>query len=141
MAVKVLVVDDQEIMRKGISTLLRRYTDCEVTAEAADGHEALKRISEVHPDIVILDVSMPNMSGTETAQRMIEQDADIKILAVSAYTEVSVITEIIRAGASGYILKDNLFQELAEGINTLRQGNKYFSHAIAGVIPAELYQH
>jgi DNA-binding NarL/FixJ family response regulator len=104
--------------------------------QAADGRQALQLVSQLKPDIVILDVSMPNMTGTEATKQMLSLDPEVKILAVSAYSDSAIVDGMIQAGAFGYILKDCLFEELAKGVKALQEGKNFFSPKIAENLPA-----
>ncbi|MEN8127554.1 MAG: response regulator transcription factor [Planctomycetota bacterium] len=137
MATKVLLVDDHEIMREGISALLRRYSEFEVVGQASDGRQALEMVSQLNPDIVIMDVGMPNLNGVDATKQLLSLDPGLKVMALSTHSDGSVVAKMIKAGASGYILKESAFEELIEGLNTLLDGRTFLCNKISKVVFSE----
>lgn len=128
----VLLVDDHAIVRTGFRRLLEDSPDIRVVGEAADGAEALKVYPEVSPDVVVLDVSMPEgMGGLETAERLISRDPSARILVLSAYDEEPYPSRLMQAGARGYLSKRCAPAELAEAVRAVAQGEKYLSAEVA----------
>ena len=134
MAVQVLIVDDHEIMREGMSALLRKYSQFEVVGQATDGRQALEMASQLKPDVIIMDVGMPNLNGVDATKKLISMYPDLKIMALSAHSDGSIVAKMIKAGASGYMLKESAFDELIEGLNTLLDGRTFLCNKISKVV-------
>jgi DNA-binding NarL/FixJ family response regulator len=134
MAVKVLIVDDHEIMREGMSALLRKYSQFEVVGQATDGRQALEMASQLKPDVIIMDVGMPNLNGVDATKKLISMYPDLKIMALSAHSDGAIVAKMIKAGASGYMLKESAFDELIEGLNTLLDGKTFLCNKISKVV-------
>lgn len=134
MAVRVLLVDDHEIMREGMCALLRKYPDFEVAGQAADGRAALELVDQLMPDIIIMDIGMPNLNGIDAARQMTEKHPQLKIMALSAHSDGSIVAKMIKAGASGYMLKESAFTELMEGIQTMQEGRTFLCSRISKVV-------
>lgn len=137
MAVKVLLVDDHQIMREGMSALLRKYSGFEVVGQASDGRQALEMVEELKPDIVIMDVGMPNLNGIDATHRMLSQHPGLKVMALSTHSDGSVVVKMMRAGAAGYILKESAFDELIEGLNTLMEGKTFLCKKVSKLVFSE----
>ena len=137
MSTKVLLVDDHKIMREGISALLRRYSEFEVVGQAADGRQALEMVSQLKPDIVIMDVGMPNLNGVDATRQLLSLNPHLKVMALSTHSDGSIVAKMIKAGASGYILKESAFDELIEGLNTLLDDRTFLCNKVSKVVFAE----
>jgi DNA-binding NarL/FixJ family response regulator len=132
----VLVADDHMIARTGIRHVLESEADFEVIGEAASGTEALALVLELHPDVVVLDISMPGVSGLEVAARLRTSSPDTRILILSMHDQAEYVLESVRAGAHGYLLKDTAATELREAIRAVCQGESYFSPPVASRLTA-----
>jgi DNA-binding NarL/FixJ family response regulator len=119
MIIKVLLVDDSDIVREGISELIAREPDIEVVGQATDGVYSLESARKAKPDIVLMDISMPIMNGIKAAQKIKSEMPDVKILALSVHHKCDYIQGMMAAGASGYILKENIRSELVPAIKGL----------------------
>jgi DNA-binding NarL/FixJ family response regulator len=137
MAAKVLLVDDHEIMREGMGALLRKYSEFEVVGQASDGRQALEMTEKLKPDIVIMDVGMPNLNGIDATRQLLSVHPDLKIMALSMHSDGSVVAKMIRAGAAGYMLKESAFDELVEGLNALMEGRTFLCNKISKVVFSE----
>ena len=137
MAVQVLIVDDHEIMREGMTALLRKYSQFEVVGQATDGRQALEMASQLKPDVIIMDVGMPNLNGIDATKKLLSLYPDLKIMALSAHSDGSIVAKMIKAGASGYMLKESAFDELIEGLNTLLDGRTFLCNKISKVVFSE----
>lgn len=126
-----LVADDHMIARTGIRHVLESEADFEVVGEAASGTEALALVLELHPDVVVLDISMPGVTGLEVAARLRRSSPDTRILILSMHDQAEYVLESVRAGAHGYLLKDTAATELREAIRAVCQGESYFSPPVA----------
>jgi two-component system, NarL family, response regulator NreC len=134
MATKVLLVDDHHIFRDGLRTLIEKEKGMEVVAEAENGRKAVKLAEKVAPDVVVIDVSMPDMNGIEATKKIIGGGTDIKVIALSMHSDRRFVLGMLEAGASGYLLKDCAFAELAGAIRQVMTGNTYLSPKIADVV-------
>ena len=134
MALKVLLVDDHKIMREGLSVLLRKHDHIEIVGEAEDGREAFKKVRELSPDLVIMDIAMPNLNGVEATQRLIHDFPKIKILALSTHSDRSMVSKMLKAGASGYMLKESAFTELIDGIEAVADNKTYLCPKVAKTV-------
>jgi DNA-binding NarL/FixJ family response regulator len=125
--VRVLVADDHTVVRQGIVNMLNSSDEVEVVAEASDGAEAMRRAMETRPDVAVLDVSMPRLNGIEAARRIHEALPLTRILVLTMHDEEEYVVRMVRAGASGYILKDGVVSELIAGILAVSRGQRYFA--------------
>ena len=129
MAIRVALVEDHQLVRAGIRSLLEAASGIEVVGEAGDGREALEMLESVRPDVVILDVTMPGLNGLETATRVRKAQPDIRILMLSMYANEEYVAQAMRAGARGYIFKDSAATDLESAIRTVARGERYFADA------------
>ncbi len=129
--IRVLVVDDHDLVRMGISRMLSDSPDIEVVGEADSGDMALKLAKQLKPDVVLLDVNMPNIGGLEATKRLVQLDMGIKILAVSSMVTQPYPSMLLKAGVNGYITKGTPLDEMIRGIKKIYQGGRYFSHDVA----------
>jgi len=134
MSIRVILADDHAIVRDGLSRSMQQEEDMEVVAQAANGHEAVKLAQAQRPDIVVMDVSMPDLNGIEATRVIVSQCPEVKVLVLSMHARKSFIVEMFRAGAKGYLLKDCEFDELAHAIRIVVGGKSYLSPAITDVV-------
>ena len=113
---RILLADDHELMREGLRTLLAAQPDVEIVGEAEDGVTAVRRALELRPDIVIMDVGMPQMNGIEATRRLATELPGTKIIALSMHSDRRYVAEMLKAGAAGYVLKQGAFRELASAM-------------------------
>ena len=139
MSIRVLVVDDHKIMREGLRSLLEKQPDIEVVAEAESAREALRLVQELTPDIVIIDVVMPSLNGIEATRRILSKVPTVKVIALSMYADKRFVMEMLRAGASGYLLKDCAFEELDEAIRAVIQDRTYITPRIVDIIVKDYF--
>ena len=125
--IRILLADDHTVMRRGLRFLLESQADFTVVAEAADGHEAVKQAEASRPDVAVLDVAMPNLSGIEAAQRIAAQMPNIAIIILSMHSDEGYVLRALKAGARGYLLKDAAEGDLIEAIKAVSQGKTFFS--------------
>ncbi len=136
--IRILLVDDHKILRDGICSLLKQYPDMEVVGESADGKLALRLVKELSPDIVIMDISMPELNGIEATRRILLEYPHVKVMALSMHYEKHFISEIFKAGASGYLLKDCAFDEMAHAIRIVIDNKTYIPPQIASLLVESL---
>jgi DNA-binding NarL/FixJ family response regulator len=137
MAIKTVIVEDHRIVREGLRALLSKVPDIEVIAEAEDGRKALRLVEEHAPEVVIMDIGMPDLNGIEATRQIASRFSHVKVLALSMHSDRRFVMEMLRAGASAYLLKDCAFEELAAAIRAVANGQKYLSPRIAGVVMEE----
>ncbi|PNK59748.1 response regulator [Psychrobacter sp. FDAARGOS_221] len=129
--IKVLVVDDHDLVRMGISRMLADDPEIEVIGEANSGEMAIKMVRSMQPDVVLLDVNMPNIGGVEATKRLRQFDDKVKILAVSSVSAQPYPSMLLKAGVNGYITKGTPLVEMIKAIKKVNQGSKYFSSDVA----------
>ncbi len=134
MSIKVLLVDDHEIMREGMRALLRKHAEFEVVGQAADGRKALELVYELRPEVVIMDIGMPNLNGIEATRQILSRNPKIKIMALSTHSEGTIVAKMIKSGASGYMLKESAFEELVDGIKLMLSGKTFLCSKISKVV-------
>jgi DNA-binding NarL/FixJ family response regulator len=134
--IRVLVVDDHMIVRSGIRHVLESEPGFEVVGEAANATEALSLTAELRPDVVVLDISMPDVSGLELAARLRNTGGGARVLILSMHNNAEYVLESVRAGAHGYLLKDTAATELRTAIRAVCQGESYFSPPVASRLSA-----
>lgn len=134
MSIRILLADDHTILRQGLRVLLETQDDMEIVAEASNGRSAIDFAIELRPDIVIMDVSMPEMNGVEATRRIVERLDHTRVLMLSMYCDKRFVAKSLSAGASGYLLKDCVDEELVRAIRTVNGGATYLSPDIAGVV-------
>ena len=134
MPTRVLLVDDHAMIRQGLCSLLEKQPDIEVVGSVENGRKAVDTARELAPDLVIMDISMPNLNGIDATRKIIGEMGDVKVIALSIHSSRHFVAEMLKAGASGYILKECLFDELVEAIKTVLNGGTYLSPKITGVV-------
>jgi DNA-binding NarL/FixJ family response regulator len=134
--IRVLVADDHMIVRSGIRHVLESESDFEVVGEAGSGSEAISLASELKPDVVVLDISMPDQSGLEVAARLRTSSGTPRVLILSMHDNAEYVLESVRAGAHGYLLKDTAATELRDAIRAVCRGESYFSPPVASRLSA-----
>jgi len=134
MSIRILLADDHKITRQGLRSLLDKQSDMEVVAEAEEGRTAVRLVRELLPDVVIMDVSMPDLNGMEAARQITREFGNVRIVALSMHSDSLFVTEMLKSGASGYLLKDCAFEELARAIRAVVAGKTYLSPSISGVV-------
>jgi DNA-binding NarL/FixJ family response regulator len=138
--ITILVADDHKILRQGLRTLLAKEPDLQVVAEAEDGRNAVRLVRELSPQVVIMDVGMPDLNGIEATRQILQESPETKIIALSMHSDRRFVTNMIKAGASGYLLKDSAFEELATAIRVVMAHKTYLSHEIAHVVVKDYVQ-
>lgn len=138
--IQVLIVDDHAIVRKGLRALLTEIDGIEVVGEAADGQQAVNQTEKIQPDVILMDIVMPNMDGVEATQQITARHPEVRILALSSFAEDDKCFPAIRAGALGYLLKDSDPNELVHAIRQVYQGDPSLHPSIAKKVLHELGQ-
>jgi DNA-binding NarL/FixJ family response regulator len=129
--IRVLLVDDHALVRAGIRSLLEKLAGIEVIAEAGNGLEALRLVAEYHPQVVLMDIAMPDLNGLDATRRLAEDSPDVPVIILSIYSDEEHVYQALQAGASGYLLKDAAIEELEMAIRAVAQGETYLSPPIS----------
>lgn len=138
---KVLLVDDHQIVCDGLRMCLAADSRHEVVGEAGDGRSAIEKAAELAPDVIVMDVGMPEMNGIEAARQILQHNrGKIAIICLSMHTDGEFIAEAYRAGVAGYVLKSSAFEELAQALDQIAAGRKYISPAISDIVIASYVQ-
>lgn len=139
-AIKILLADDHTIVRQGLKLILSANSDLSVVGEAANGREAVDLAQKLKPDIVLMDVAMPELNGIEATRRMVEANPRVRVLVLSMHKEAVYVREILKAGARGYILKDAIDTELLNAVRSVAKGDGYISPAVSGALLSDYRQ-
>ena len=136
--IRVVIADDHTIVREGIRMILNRVPEVTVVAEASNGREAVALVNELKPDVVVMDVIMPELDGIEAAGIIKRENPDTEIIALSMYSDRCFISEMLKAGARGFLLKDCASTELMEAVYAVRKGDVYLGPSVSEIV-AKLY--
>lgn len=129
--IKLLIADDHELVRMGLSRILKDVPDVKVVGEAKDGEEAVKKCRELNPDVVLMDLNMPGIGGVEATRKLLRHNPDVKVLIVTALKEEPFPSRLLKIGAAGYITKDSGADELTQAIRAVHTGMHYINPKIA----------
>jgi DNA-binding NarL/FixJ family response regulator len=132
--VRVLLIDDHRILRQGLRALLEREPDFEVIGEAEDGRSGVEMAKDSHPDIILMDISMPALNGIDAARQILAHSPQSRIIALTAHSDRNLVREILKAGAVGYVVKDSAVEELTSAVRTVLAGRVYLSPRVAGLV-------
>ena len=132
--VAVLVVDDHAMFRQGLVALLQRIEEVSVVGEAADGREAVRRAADLHPDVVLMNVTMPGLNGIDATRQITHECKGSKVLALSSRRDRRTVEAMLSVGASGYVLKEASFDELVGALRAVADGRSYLSSAVADAL-------
>jgi two-component system response regulator NreC len=133
-AIRVLLAEDHTIVRKGLCALMADEPDIEVLAEAEDGREAVRLTEELHPDVVLMDLSMPGLNGLEATRQIKRRMPEVKVLVLTRHADKEYVLQILRAGASGYVVKRAAPGELVAAIRAVYQGESFLSPSISRTV-------
>jgi len=134
MSIKIILADDHQIVRQGLRTLLAAEPDMEVVAEADNGRAVIKLAQELRPQVVIMDITMPDLNGIEATRQILAESPGIKVIALSMHSDSLFVLNMLRAGASGYLLKDCALEELVKAIRTVVSNKTYLSPGISDIV-------
>lgn len=132
--IRTIIADDHDLFVEGLSELLTRQPDIELSGQARDGLQAVEQTSLLKPDIILMDIAMPRMNGIKASQQIRSKFPDVKILMLSMHNNRELITESLKAGANGYVLKDCTSEELYEAVNSVMQGYFYIAKASMTIV-------
>ena len=134
MSIKILIADDHKIIREGLRALIERKPGMEVIGEVENGRKAVQLAQELLIDIIVMDIAMPDLNGIEATRQIVARAPGIKVIALSMHSDKRFVVEILKAGASGFLLKDCAFEELIYAINAVRANRTYLSPKIADMM-------
>ncbi len=137
MATTILLVDDHPLFRKGLRLLLEEQADFRIVGEAGDGREAIERVRTLSPEVVIMDITMPEFNGVEATRKIVSEHPSAKVVALSMHAGKSFVEDMLQAGAAGYILKKSVPEDVVNAIRMVIQGDIYLSPAITGIVVSE----
>ncbi len=135
--VRILLADDHTVMRAGLRALLERQPNLEVVGEAGDGRQSVELASSHVPDVVVMDIAMPNLNGVEATRRMVSKQPTISVVILSMYSDESYVMRALEAGARAYLLKDSAVTDLIRAIEAVSQGKSFFSPKISRILAEE----
>jgi DNA-binding NarL/FixJ family response regulator len=134
MSLRILLADDHQILRQGLAALLTKESDMQVVGEASDGRTALTLAKELKPEIVVMDVAMPDLNGIDATRQILAEIPQTKIIALSMHSDKRFVVGMLKAGASGYLLKHCALEELVNAIRVVISNRTYLSPDIAGMV-------
>ncbi len=134
MSIKIVIADDHQLFREGITKLLSNTAEIEVVAQADNGEEAVIKVKEYCPDLILMDIGMPILNGIEATRIIANEHPDVKILALSMHADKEYIKDMLDAGAAGYVLKNCTYTQLIGGIKTVVAGKKYLSEEVTEIV-------
>lgn len=134
MSIEVLLADDHRIMRKGLRLLLEKQADIKVIGEANDGRKAVKMAKSLSPDVVIMDITMPDLNGVEATRKVLEECPGTKVVGLSVHPDKQFVMGMLEAGASGYLLKDCDIEDVVRAIQAAVEGQTYLCPQVAGIV-------
>jgi DNA-binding NarL/FixJ family response regulator len=134
MSIRVLLADDHKIFRDGLRTLIEKQPNMEVVGEAENGRTAIKLSKKLLPNVVIMDITMPDMNGIDATRKIISETPGVKVIALSMHSDRRFVSGMLEAGSSGYLLKDCAFDELARAIRTVVTNHTYLSPRVADIV-------
>ena len=137
MSVRILLADDHTMMRQGLRSLLEKEPDMEVVGEAENGRKAIELVRELLPDVIVMDITMPNLNGADATHRIVHEFPKVRVIALSIHSDRAFVAGMLKAGASGYVLKECPFDELLEAIRMVAAGGKHLSPKVAGVVVSD----
>ncbi len=132
--IRILLGDDHAMVRQGFRLILAAEPDMEIVGEASNGREAVEMAEKLQPDVVVIDVAMPELNGIEATRRIVRANPRIRVLALSMHKDAVYVREILRAGASGYLLKESIDRDLIAAVRSLASGQSYLSPAISDIV-------
>lgn len=134
MSIRIILADDHTVLRHGLVKSFQNETDCEVIAQAKDGRSTVELVKQLYPDVVIMDIGMPDLNGIEATRQITKAFPQTKVIALSMHSGRNFIIEMFKAGASGYLLKDCEFDELVNAVRLVIAGKTYISPSISDTV-------
>lgn len=134
MKIKILIADDHKLIRDGLCALIANETDMEVVVAAINGRDAVSLVKLYQPDIVVMDINMPDLNGIDATKIILMENNDVKVIALSVHSTTKFVKAMLEAGVSAYLVKHCAFEELASAVRLVMEGKKYLSPEIVGVV-------
>jgi two-component system response regulator NreC len=134
MSIKVLIADDHQIIREGLRSMLEKEHDIKIVGEAVDGRMTERLARELAPNVIIMDVAMPDLNGIEATRQIVAELPGVKIIALSMHDDKRFVLNMLKAGAAGYMLKDSAFTDLPKAIRMVMSGKTYLSQAVTNIV-------
>lgn len=134
MSIRIILADDHTIIRHGLNKMIQQQSDMEVIAQAGDGHSTVDLTRELSPDMVIMDIGMPDLNGIDATRQIVKDSPNVKVIGLSMHSGKKFVIEMLKAGASGYLLKDCALEELINAIKTVAEGKTYLSPSITDIV-------
>lgn len=131
---RIFIVDDHRIVRDGLRALIEKESDLEMVGMAENGRQAIRMIRKVKPDVVLMDIAMPDLNGIDATTQIVNEVSGVRVIALSMHSERQLIDGMLRAGASGYLLKESAFEELIKAIRIVCAGKKYLSPEVTDIV-------
>lgn len=141
MSIRVLLVDDHKIVRDGLRSMLAKQMDIEVVGEAENGRDAISLTRKTQPNVVIMDIGLRELNGIDATRQLVAESPGVRVIALSMHSDRRYVAEMLAAGASGYLLKDSAFDELATAIRAAAEGRVFLSQRVAGVVVDDYVRH
>jgi DNA-binding NarL/FixJ family response regulator len=135
--IKILIADDHAVVAEGLKTLIEAQTDMQVVAIVGDGREAVRQVGELEPDVVIMDLSMPELNGADATRVLLEQGPGRKVIVLSMYADHEYVRRALKAGALGYVVKRSAGKDVVEAIRTVHAGERYISPMVADAVATD----
>ena len=135
--IRVLIADDHAVVAEGLKSLIEAQSDMQVVAIAADGREAVRRTEELQPDVLLMDLSMPELNGADATRVILEQDPSRKVIVLSMYADHEYVRRALKAGALGYVVKRSAAKDVVDAIRSVQNGQRYISPAVADAVIEE----
>lgn len=139
--IRIVLADDHDIVRAGIRGILAKLNTLEIVGEASNGREALQMARDLQPNIIVMDIAMPELNGLEATRQIVAAQVDVKVLILSMHSSRQFVSEVLKAGASGYLLKNNALRELPIAINAVANGKVYLSPGVAELVVEDYVRH
>lgn len=137
MGIKILVADDHQVVRAGLRFLFEKQQDMEVVGEAENGRATVRLAENLAPDVIIMDISMPDLNGIDATRQILAQNAGIRVIALSMHSDRRFVERMLGAGAAGYTLKNRPFEELVNAVRTVAAGQTYLCPEVASIVVKE----
>lgn len=141
MGTRIILADDHKIVRDGLRALLEKQPGMEVIADAEDGRTTVRLAGKLKPDVVIMDIGMPDLNGIDATRQIVSQLPDVKVIGLSMHSDKRFVAQMFKAGASAYLLKDCAFEELFRAVQVVLAGQTYLSPEIAGPVMEDYVRH
>jgi two-component system response regulator NreC len=141
MSIKLVLADDHNLIRAGLQSLIEKETDLQIIGQASDGRQTVSLVQKLKPDIVIMDISMPGLNGIEATRQIKAMNENIKVIALSVHEEASYVRRMLKAGASGYLVKHSEFKELVEAIRAVAREQLYLSPHVSNQLVQDYLKH